>query len=83
MGADYLLEQFGGRCAYCPAAANTWDHVVPVSAGGRTEPGNIVPACGSCNSSKGNREVASWLRRTHRTPHYVFFDVIALGGIAA
>lgn len=48
-----LMEQFGGCCAYCKTEpASTWDHVVPVVAGGETVPGNMVPACNSCNSSK-------------------------------
>jgi 5-methylcytosine-specific restriction endonuclease McrA len=49
---ELLLEQFDGQCAYCAAAATTWDHLTPVALGGRTEPGNVVPACASCNSSK-------------------------------
>ena len=31
--------------------------------GGRYTLDNIVPACGSCNTSKCNEEVTSWLRR--------------------
>jgi 5-methylcytosine-specific restriction endonuclease McrA len=31
------------------------DHVVPLSRGGKTEWTNIVAACNSCNSTKGNR----------------------------
>lgn len=50
-----LTEQFGGACAYCPAPADTWDHLVPVSKGGQTIRGNIVPACRSCNSKKRTR----------------------------
>jgi 5-methylcytosine-specific restriction endonuclease McrA len=60
IAAEVLLEQFAGRCAYCPAPATTWDHIVPVSLGGLTEPGNIVPACGSCNSSKNARPLDEW-----------------------
>ena len=32
-------------------------------AGGRYTLENIVPACGSCNTSKCNDEVTGWLRR--------------------
>lgn len=60
-GIRELAEQFAGRCAYCPAVAETWDHIVPVSKGGRTEPGNMLPACRSCNSRKGNRDVFDFI----------------------
>jgi len=30
------------------------DHVIPLSKGGKHLPSNVVPACASCNSSKGN-----------------------------
>lgn len=50
------LNAFGNRCAYCGKKADpiTQDHFVPVTAGGLTVLGNIVPACASCNSSKYN-----------------------------
>ncbi|MFB9646730.1 HNH endonuclease signature motif containing protein [Microbacterium terregens] len=52
-------------CAYCgsPVAALQRDCVLPLSRGGRYTVENIVPACGSCNASKSNDEVTSWLRR--------------------
>lgn len=58
-----LLEEFSGECAYCTAAPDSWDHVVPVSRGGLTEPWNIVPACRSCNSRKRARDPYEWLDR--------------------
>ena len=60
-GRDVLMEDFQGLCAYCCAPADTWDHIIPVSDGGQTTPGNIVPACTSCNSSKRAKDVADWL----------------------
>ena len=62
-GIEALTEIFGGRCAYCPAAATTWDHIVPVSRGGRTEPGNMLPACASCNSRKKALEIDDFIER--------------------
>ena len=45
---------FGSRCAYCGQLRHlTMDHVIPVSKGGSSDFGNIVPACQPCNSSKG------------------------------
>ncbi|MFP4395647.1 MAG: HNH endonuclease [Anaerolineales bacterium] len=61
IGQQIILENFDGRCAYCGAAADTWDHVKPVSKGGKTVPYNIVPACTSCNSSKKDKDVFEWI----------------------
>lgn len=63
---EMLLEEFEGLCAYCDKPSETWDHVVPVKKGGRTEPGNILPACNSCNSSKRDRDLDEWLKATSR-----------------
>ena len=42
-------------CAYCAARADTIDHVLPRSRGGRHEWINVVAACASCNHRKGDR----------------------------
>lgn len=54
-----------GCCAYCGETAKPLqrDCVLPISRGGRYTLENVVPACGSCNASKSNDEVTSWLRR--------------------
>lgn len=52
------------RCAYCDAAWEEVDHVVPVSAGGSDAIGNLVPACRDCNRGVGgkhSRPVDEWL----------------------
>lgn len=45
-----------GICYYCrrrfPARTLTMDHIVPLSRGGRTTRGNVVPCCKDCNSKK-------------------------------
>ena len=64
--AELRTDLFGGMCAYCPAPATTWDHLVPVRLGGDTTPDNIVPCCISCNSAKKDRNVLEWLERTAR-----------------
>lgn len=60
-----LKEAWGGCCAYCGAAGKPLqrDCVLALSRGGRYTLDNIVPACGSCNTSKCNDEVTAWLRR--------------------
>jgi 5-methylcytosine-specific restriction endonuclease McrA len=59
------LKAAWGGCAYCGAIEKPLqrDCVLALSRGGRYTLGNIVPACGSCNTSKCNDEVTSWLRR--------------------
>lgn len=60
-----IVEAHGALCAYCGARAKlTRDHVVPLSRGGRDEPCNVVPACQPCNSSKKNKLLSEWLRRS-------------------
>lgn len=57
--AELLLLQ---ACAYCGATGDmSLDHVVPVSRGGRHEIDNLLPACRSCNSSKGAKLLEEWL----------------------
>ena len=75
-GQELILEDFNGACAYCGSEATTWDHIVPVVQGGQTTPGNIVPVCATCNSSKKDREVFSWLEATGRTPSDAFAERI-------
>jgi 5-methylcytosine-specific restriction endonuclease McrA len=82
VGSDYLTEQFEGQCAYCAAPATTWDHVVPVALGGDTLPGNVVPACVPCNSSKKASDVVKWLSATGRTTNPVLLDVLVLAEVA-
>lgn len=45
-----------GECHYCggkfPSDELTMDHIVPVTRGGKSTRGNVVPACKGCNSSK-------------------------------
>jgi 5-methylcytosine-specific restriction endonuclease McrA len=55
------LEWFEDRCAYCGAAEKLHqEHVIPVESGGPYVPWNIVPACGSCNSSKSTKPLDVW-----------------------
>jgi 5-methylcytosine-specific restriction endonuclease McrA len=52
-------------CAYCCVTDKPMqrDCVLALSRGGRYTLDNIVPACRSCNTSKCNDEVTSWMRR--------------------
>lgn len=66
-----VMDRDGHRCAYCAARADTIDHVLPRSRGGRHEWTNVVAACARCNHGKGDRLLAEigWsLRRTPAEP---------------
>jgi len=66
MTANEILDVLSRPCHYCGKMATELDHVIPVSRGGRHEPENVVPACRSCNSSKGSKTVEEWKsRRAH------------------
>ena len=45
-----------GGCYYCNRQVGrenlTMDHIVPLSRGGKSRKGNIVPACKECNNKK-------------------------------
>jgi 5-methylcytosine-specific restriction endonuclease McrA len=53
----WLTKKNTGICHYCgqkfPPQELTMDHVVPISRGGTTTPGNVVPCCKECNYKKG------------------------------
>ena len=57
-----------GLCVYCLGPARTWDHVIPERRGGLDTPDNKVPACLSCNSSKGELTPAEWFAWHTGTP---------------
>lgn len=54
------------RCAYCGDVASEWDHLRPLvikhrPTGFITEINNLVPSCGKCNQSKGNKPWREWM----------------------
>lgn len=51
------------ECRYCGRPADAWDHVFPWSRGGADSPANLVPACTSCNGSKGDDTPEEWWAR--------------------
>ncbi|SIR88139.1 HNH endonuclease [Haladaptatus litoreus] len=57
----YQLQEDYGTCIYCgEEGKTTFDHVIPLSNGGADTISNQVPACKSCNSSKGSKDVIEW-----------------------
>ncbi len=64
-----VLEMSIGNCtcAYCGGKKTEWDHLRPIvinkkPTGYITEIANLVPACGKCNQSKGNKPWREWIR---------------------
>ena len=57
------------QCAYCGSVASEWDHLRPLvknkkPTGYISEIHNLVPSCGKCNQSKGNKEWKTWMLST-------------------
>lgn len=58
-------------CAYCGDTASEWDHLRPLvkdkkPTGYISEIHNLIPSCGKCNQSKGNKEWETWMKSTAR-----------------
>ncbi|MGG3562124.1 HNH endonuclease signature motif containing protein [Neobacillus rhizosphaerae] len=54
------------RCAYCGDKSTEWDHLRPIvknkkPTGYISDIYNLVPACGKCNQSKGNKLWYEWI----------------------
>ena len=55
---------WGGLCAYCRCnRATTLDHLKPKSKGGSSLRSNLIPACHSCNHSKGSQHWLDWFQK--------------------
>lgn len=64
-----IFNRDGCRCIYCGRTAEgvclAVDHIVPYSKGGPDCAGNLVTACGGCNTAKSSSELSQ------RTREYV------------
>jgi len=54
------------RCVYCGDPFTEWDHLRPLVLNRRptgyiSEIANLVPSCGKCNQSKGNKRWRDWM----------------------
>jgi len=59
-----MIDNF--QCSYCGGVASEWDHLRPLvvdkkPTGYISEIHNLVPACGKCNQSKGNKDWRKWM----------------------
>jgi len=65
-----IKEVFNYKCAYCGMSEDKhikeWEeqlhqeHFIPLTSGGEYTRNNIIPACKSCNGSKGNKDFFDW-----------------------
>jgi hypothetical protein len=68
---EHFMSEGNVLCIYCGTApATRWDHLHPVSKGGDSGPGNLVPACGRCDDSKQDSTIEEWAASgaKHRPP---------------
>lgn len=60
-----LKEAFNNECAYCGKSQDVagplqQEHIIPFNCDGEYTLGNIIPACKSCNTSKGKKNMSEW-----------------------
>lgn len=66
----YSLLNLDGKCEYCEIhRASTEDHLFPLvknrfPTDACNDEWNMVPSCGSCNSSKGNLSLEEWIGKS-------------------
>lgn len=60
-GIGYVKILRGDPCSYCGAPSEHVDHIVPVTAGGRSHWSNLTAACAACNQSKQARDLLTFL----------------------
>jgi hypothetical protein len=72
------------ECAYCGDVYSEWDHLRPLvkdkmPTGYISEIQNLVPSCGKCNQSKGNKDWQNWIvsdaKKSPRTRGITDIDV--------
>ena len=81
----FLFARDDYRCQFCGRTNGqlrhreclTWDHLVPLSRGGTNEWANVVTACSTCNTRKGNRLPAECGLRPKREPYEPHFVHLA------
>jgi len=75
---EQIQKDFGYKCAYCGMSGEEHylkynelmhqEHFIPLTKGGGYTLSNIIPACKSCNPSKGNKDFFEWY------PKYKHYD---------
>lgn len=73
---ENIYKRDNYRCVYCGDNRRinfTLDHVIPKSKGGTDTWDNLVTACKSCNSEKGDLMIEEWGRENPKPirPHHI------------
>ncbi|MCH8844990.1 MAG: HNH endonuclease [SAR324 cluster bacterium] len=60
------MDESSVQCSYCGDPSSEWDHFRPLivdkkPTGFISEISNLVPSCGKCNQSKGNKNWKDWM----------------------
>jgi len=58
-----VLERDSNKCHYCGEIANTVDHILPVSKGGKYTEDNLISCCHACNIDRGNVSYTKYKKR--------------------
>ncbi len=77
----FLFARDAYRCQFCgrsaeelkPRVCLTRDHLIPLSRGGTNEWTNVITACSTCNTRKGNRLPAECGMKPRKLPHEPHF----------
>ncbi len=81
----FLFARDGYKCQYCGRGQHqfkfreclTRDHLVPLSRGGTNDWTNVVTACSTCNTRKGNRlpeQYGMFPLKRPAEPHFVYLS---------
>lgn len=55
-------QELPRECVFCKSTIDlTTDHLIPRNRGGDDSPDNLVSACKSCNTSRGDKGIFEWL----------------------
>jgi len=80
-----VMRRDNFKCQYCGGSVSlTIDHVLPRSRGGKDSWENLVTACTTCNTKKGDRtpdEAKMPLDRSPYRPHYIAFMRVSNGSV--
>lgn len=60
---ELIEEMYQQPCGYCGVYVEGQmqiDHIVPIARGGSHKIGNLLPACPTCNMSKGSKTLSEW-----------------------
>ncbi len=62
---EYLLEKWGRKCTYCGKENIPLqiEHIVPRAKGGSDRVSNLCLACEKCNTAKGTKDLANFLKK--------------------